>query len=370
VSALQTIVSQIREHGPMTLAEYMELALYDPEDGYYSRVRQRSGRQGDFFTNVDVGPLFGELLAVQFEEMWRVHLGRPSRFDIVEAGAGNGRLSRDVLDAALRQYPDFYDAIRLWVTDVSESARRSAECETLTDHTHRVAGCGPDIPRSVSGVIFANELLDAMPAHAVLMTPMGLQEIYVTEHDGRLAETEGPLSKPAIAEQIAASGGALQVGARAQVSLAASRWVHTAARSLVSGFLLLVDYGRPGNELYSAAHPAGTLATYRSHTAGQHWLTAPGEQDVTTHVDLTAIRLAAEAAGLQTLGMVDQTYFLSSLGLVDRLQTGDDRAALSRRLAAKTLMMPGGLGSTMKVMVFGRDISGPGLKGLTSGRLT
>ncbi len=363
-------MSHIREHGPITLAEYMDLALYDPEHGYYARARQRSGRRGDFFTNVDVGPLFGELLAVQFEEMWRVHLGCPARFDIVEAGAGNGRLSRDVLDAALSAYPGFYDAIRLWIIEASASAREAAEHENLVDHAARLSGYGPDIPPSVSGVIFANELLDALPAHAVVMTPEGLREIYVIERDGRLGETEGPVSDPAIAEQITASGGTLEVGGRAQVSLAASRWVHAAAQSLVSGFLLLVDYGRPGDELYSAAHPGGTIMTYRSHAAGQHWLTAPGEQDVTTHVDLTAVRLAAEAAGLRTLGIVDQTYFLSSLGLADRLQTGDDRRALARRLAAKTLVMPGGLGSTMKVMVFGRGVPGPVLKGLLSGRLT
>ena len=363
-------MARIRAHGPITLAEYMEVALYDPHHGYYARAGQRSGRAGDFFTSVDVGPLFGELLTVQFEEMWRVHLGEPARFDIVEAGAGNGRLSRDVLDAAQRDYPDFYRAIRLWVCERSETARRSAEHETLVDHAERLAGFGPDLPASVSGVILANELLDAMPAHAVVSTPEGLREIYVGERDGQLTETPGPLSDVAIAQQIEEIGATLPAGARAHVSLAASRWVDAAARALRSGFLVLVDYGRPGSELYSAAHPGGTLMTYRSHTARQHWLTSPGEQDITTHVDITAIVRAAEAAGLRTLGVVDQTYFLMSLGLADRLQTGDDRDAVTRRLAARTLMMPGGLGSTMKVMVFARHEAVPVLKGLTSGRLT
>jgi SAM-dependent MidA family methyltransferase len=368
---LESILSRIREHGPITVAEYMELALYDPSHGYYSRVAQRSGRDGDFFTSVDVGSLFGELLAVQFEEMWRVHLGRTPHFDIVEAGAGNGRLSCDVLDAARREHPEFYGAIRLWIVERSTPARRTALRETLIDHRDRVAGAGPDLPSSVSGVIFANELLDAMPAHAVRMTSGGLREIYVSEHEGRLVEAEGPLSDATIARQIAESGAILAEGARADVSVAASRWVESAARALTSGFLLLVDYGHPAAQLYSATHASGTLMTYRAHTAGSRtWLESPGQQDLTTHVDLTATTRAAEAAGLRTMGIVDQTYFLTSLGLADRLQTGDDRPALARRLAAKTLVMPGGLGSTMKVMVFARNTVTPGLSGLVSGRLT
>lgn len=371
VSALPTIVSRIREQGPMTLAEFMEIALYDPEHGYYASRERRSGRGGDFFTSVDVGPLFGELLAVQFEEMWRVHLGGPARFDIVEAGAGDGRLSRDVLDAAAREYPDFYRAVRLWVSERSVPARRTAVGVTLAPHADRIAGSGADLPSSVCGVIFANELLDAFPAHAVVMTTGGLREIYVTLDDDRLVETEGRLSDPALARQIAARGAALPPGARAEVSLAASHWVASAARSLTSGFLLLIDYGRAGRDLQGDAHPGGTLMTYRAHTAGStHWLEAPGEQDLTTHVDLTAIQLAADAAGLRTLGIVDQTYFLTSLGLADRLQPGDDRRALARRLAAKTLATPVGLGSTMKVMIFGRGAAGPALSGLAIGRLT
>lgn len=371
MSALDAVVSRIREHGPITLAEYMEIALYHPQHGYYAGAEQRSGRAGDFFTSVDVGPLFGELLAVQFEEMWRVHLGRPACFDLVEAGAGNGRLSCDVLDAAEREHPDFYRATRLWIVERSAAARRAAVHDTLTAHEQHVAGVGPDLPDSVQGIIFANELLDAMPAHAVVMTTEGLREIHVGLRDDALVEIQAPLSDPAVARQIAASGVTLPPGVRAEVSLAATRWVDAAARSLTSGFLVLVDYGRPGRELYSTAHPGGTLMTYRSHTAGsQHWLDSPGRQDLTTHVDLTAVRLAAEAAGLHTMGMVDQTYFLTSLGLADRLKTGDDRPSFARRLAAKTLVVPGGLGSTMKVMVFARHAAAPTLKGFVSGRLT
>jgi SAM-dependent MidA family methyltransferase len=134
---------------------------------------------------------------------------------------------------------------------------------------------------------------------------------------------------------------------------------------------VLIDYGHRAAELYSPTHAGGTLMAYHRHTAGRvDWLARPGEVDLTTHVDLTAVQLTAEAAGLRTLGVIDQTYFLTALGLAERLETGHDRAAVVRRLAAKTLVMPGGLGSTMKVAVFARGIEAPALKGLAGGRLT
>jgi SAM-dependent MidA family methyltransferase len=222
----------------------------------------------------------------------------------------------------------------------------------------------------VAGVIFANELLDAMPAHAVVMREEGLREILVAEREGVLREIEGPVSDPAIAAHFERVGVPLAQGSRAEISLAQVRWIEAAAASLQRGFLLLVDYGRPARELYSGQHPGGTLMSYRSHVASDDWLGAPGDVDLTTHVDLTAVQRAAERAGLEALGTVDQTYFLLSLGLAERLEAGDDRRALSRRMAAKTLIMPGGLGSTMKVMLFAKGVGRPGLRGLAAGRLT
>jgi SAM-dependent MidA family methyltransferase len=144
-----------------------------------------------------------------------------------------------------------------------------------------------------------------------------------------------------------------------------------ASRAIERGFLLLIDYGHHARELHSDTHRSGTLAAYRSHTAGAiHWLDEPGASDLTSHVNLTAVRDTAEGAGLRTLGLVDQTYFLLALGLAGRLDTGDDRRAVSGRLAARTLIMPGGLGSTMKVMVFSAGLDGAALKGLAGGRLT
>ncbi len=304
------IVSRIRDRGPLTVAEYMELALYHPEHGYYSRAAQRSGRKGDFFTSVDVGPLFGELIAAQLDEMWHV-LGAGA-FDLVEAGAGNGRLARDVLGAAARHHPDFYANVRLTLVERSPAAR-GAQRETLRPHLERLVYVHEDLPASIEGVIYANELLDALPVHVVTMRAEGVREIVVSERDGVLVEAEAGISDPAIVAHLPP----MDTGGRMEVGLAATTWVRSAAAALQRGFLLLFDYG---HDCDARAHPEGTLMAYRAHVAEpRNWLAAPGDTDLTAHVDLTALRRAAESAGLRTLALVDQTYFLLSLGLADRV---------------------------------------------------
>jgi SAM-dependent MidA family methyltransferase len=371
MSLLPLLVSEIRSRGPLTVAEFMELALNHPEHGYYAVAAQRSGRAGDFFTSVDVGPLFGGMLALQFAQMWDILRARGAEaFDIVEAGAGNGRLARDVMDRAARDFPEFYRCIRLTLVERSAAAR-AAQAATLAPHMARVEALGTTLPPRITGVIFANELLDAFPVHVVTRTAEGLREILVGERDGALLESLAPITRPAISEYLRDADITIRVGARIEVPLAASAWVGAAAAALREGFLLLVDYGQEACDLHSDAHPAGTLTTYRSHRAGGgEWLTDPGTRDLTSHVDLTAVRRTAERCGLVTLGLVDQTYFLLSLGLAEELETGHDRPAIRQRLAARTLIMPGGLGSTMKAMMFGKNVGAPQLRGTASGRLT
>ena len=369
MSALDVIRARIRTSGAITLAEFMEIALYHPEHGYYAGAPQRSGRAGDFFTSVDVGPLFGEMLAAQFVEM-HDRLAGAAVFDLVEVGAGNGRLTADVLDALASHHPATYQASRAWLVERSASARR-AQADVLEPHRSRIAGSSDALPQNVSGVIFANELLDAFPAHAVVTRGGRLREVFIADQGGRLVEIEGEPSVPELATHFERVGAALPEGVRAEISPGQRQWVVSAANALQRGFLMLVDYGHRAAQLYSTLHAGGTLMAYRSHTAGTvDPLADPGRSDLTTHVDLTAIERAAEEAGLTVLGAVDQTYFLTALGIMNRLAGGSDRMALSRRLAAKTLIMPGGLGSTMKVMVFSKGVECRTLQGLSAGRLT
>jgi SAM-dependent MidA family methyltransferase len=357
---------RIREGGPISFAEFMEISLYHPSLGYYAREAQKTGRAGDFFTSVDVGPIFGELLARQFAEMWRL-LG-PDTFDLVEAGAGSGRLSRDVLEATCRNDPEFYRATRLTLIEDSPAAR-AAQAEVLGPHAallDRSLSSLAGLQNPVRGVIFANELLDAMPTHAVAMGDEGLREVFVDYRDGRFVEVLGEPSTPRIAAYLARAGATLAPGWRAEVNLAAEDWIASAARSLAAGFLLVIDYGHQESELYAASHSAGTLTMFSRHTAKGD-LQAPGSCDITAHVDLTAVQRAAEAEGMTLLARLDQTYFMMGLGLDDLMNgpQGFDSASLHRRLALKTLMLPGGLGSTHKVLAFGRNVGAPRLRGVS-----
>jgi SAM-dependent MidA family methyltransferase len=223
------------------------------------------------------------------------------------------------------------------------------------------------LPESFAGVLLANELLDAMPVHQVVMREDGLREIYVESHDRQLRLREGALSTSRIADYLAALGVNLEPGWRAEISLAAIGWMREAARKLERGFIMAIDYGHEAAELYSVTHSAGTLTSFAHHrsagpeSAAAPWLRNPGEQDLTAHVDFTSVRRAAEAEGCATLGFLDQLYLLLAL-VTDRLPTLDAK----ERLALKTLVMPGGLGTTMKVLILGKHVGTRQLAGLSS----
>jgi SAM-dependent MidA family methyltransferase len=404
----------IRDRGPLTVAAFMELALYHPDYGYYARAAQRSGRAGDFFTSVDVGPIFGELLEIQIAEMATLLSGESrvpnpeSRFDLVEAGAGNGRLSADILTAARARHPAFYQSIRLHLVEASDEARR-AQRATLGDAAERLASSSDALPASFEGVLIANELLDAMPVHQVVMREDGLWEIYVSSksqvpsskssvtsrksqvsretqvsrdlrletrdsrletRDLELGTAEGPLSTLELQHYLDRVGVQLEAGWRVEINLRAVDWVRDAARRLARGFMILIDYGHEARELYSATHAGGTLTSFSGHrSAGVEalpdaaWLQQPGERDITAHVDFTSIRAAAEAEGMTTIAFLDQTYVL--MGLLAELS--DPQSAI-RNPQFKTLIMPGGLGSTHKVLILGKGVGTPALKACSFSR--
>ncbi len=261
----------------------MDFALYDDQFGYYARAAQRSGRAGDFFTSVDVGSLFGELLEVQLAEMrcLTAETAKQSEadvgFDLVEAGAGNGRLSADILRAAKQREPAFYESIRLHLVEASAAAR-GAQAATLAEVADRLKSSGPVLPDSFEGVLIANELLDALPVHQVVMREDGLREIYVTTNDERsasderrtpnaerLTTREGPPSTPELAAYLARLGVTLEPGWRVEINLRAVDWIRDAARRLRRGFIILIDYGHEARELYSPTHSHGTLTTFAGH---------------------------------------------------------------------------------------------------------
>jgi SAM-dependent MidA family methyltransferase len=378
-----SIVDLVRERGPLTVAAFMELALYDAGIGYYARAARRSGRAGDFFTSVDVGPIFGELIEIQLAEMAQILASSSSAdFDLVEAGAGNGQLAADILRAARRSDRSFYHRLQLHLVEASPLAR-AAQTSTLGEVGERLASSAGELPSSFQGAVLANELLDALPVHQVVMREDGLHEVYV--HAVRqtgggtsaaaLTTREGPLSTPALADYLARLKIALEPGWRVEINLRATEWMREAARRLRRGFIVIIDYGHDARELYSVTHAGGTLTTFARHTmAGPEapgevppWLDRAGDQDITAHVDFTSVRAAAEAEGMRTLGFLDQTYFLMGLltGGRESFAVSDTRIAalVIDALPLKTLLMPGGLGSTHKVLILGKDVGAPALRG-------
>jgi SAM-dependent MidA family methyltransferase len=358
------IAEQIRAGGPMPFADFMRECLYHPAHGYYSRASAR--RFGDYYTSVDVHPIFGRLLARQFAEMW-VLLGSPRPFVLVESGAGVGRLAGHILDFSARALPEFYSAMEYAAVEHS-GARRGEHAARLANHAAagRVSSAG-ELPRAISaGCIFSNELLDALPVHRVYLENGTLREIYVGFESGKFTEVLGKPSNPALGQYFMEQGVTLAEEQQAEVCLESCDWIENAGRSLERGFVLTIDYGHEARALYDEHHNRGTLLAYRDHTVSENLLEAPGEQDLTSHVNFTAVDLWGRRAGLVRTGLVTQSQFLVALGrgneFADLYEPGQtEMEKLRARLLLKNLIHPEGLGEKFQH----KGISSPALTGLS-----
>ena len=348
------LAERIRRYGPITFAEYMREALYHPLHGYYSKPE--AARFADYYTSVDVHPIFGRLLARQLAEMWE-QMGRPGKFVLVEVGAGVGRLARHILEFVKKKLPDFYLAMHY--VAVERSPLRS---EQLAIRLSDFVGEGKceaavEIPMRIEeGCIFSNELLDALAVHRVLQKEGKLQEMYVTHDGAKFGEMAQPLSTCAISDYFASQHIGFQEGQQAEAGLEACDWIAEIARRLGRGFVLTIDYGHEAADLFNAHHMAGTALAYRGHQANEEFYVAPGEQDLTAHVNFTALRQWGERAGLETVGLTSQTAFLLALGkgneFDDLYEDGmDDKERLRARLLLKTLIFPEGMGERFQVLI-------------------
>ena len=347
------LLERIRRDGPLTFAAFMDACLYHPEHGYYSQARSARG-VGDYFTSPDVGPLFARLLLTQLREMWDA-LGRPPRFDLVECGSGRGRLAGQLLSAP--QFTgQFAQAARLTLVETSSTLR--AEVAANVGSKTVVADTLPRV--GVVGCIFSNELLDALPVHRVVQRGAGLSEIYISAAGDELREVEAELSSPALVDYMEKYGASLEDDQFAEINLKALKWLAKAAAALERGFLLTIDYGYRARELYGPAHRRGTLLAYRQHRAEENWLEAPGEQDLTSHVNFTALEQRGHELGLTTLGLVPQSSFLLSLVRASGIEQMD--AATRRQLIQ--LIHAEGMGETFKVLIQARNMAGTMLTGL------
>jgi SAM-dependent MidA family methyltransferase len=365
------IHAEIERDGPITFARFMELALYDPLGGYYRAAAARPGRGGDFLTAPETHPIFGAALARGLTDVWQ-RLDRPEPFVLREYGAGTGTLALTILAGLERDRSPL--ASRLLFEPIEVEPRR------LEAIAGRLAAAGqadrravPETSgRPIHGVVFANEVLDALPTHRVIGRDSRLREVFVDSRDGHFVDVEGDPSTPSLADRLGADGVSLIDGQRAEVCLALEPWIAAAAAGLGRGLLLLIDYGYPAAELY---HPIrrrdGTLRAYLRQRVHADPYTHVGRQDLTAHVDVSAIERAALSAGLSHLGTTTQAEFLVGLGVQDLLQAiqAEPTTTLQDYLAVRSSLMrlldPGAMGR-FRVMGFGRDWpEGPPLAGFT-----
>jgi len=350
----ESLIEQIESQGRISFAEYMEACLYHPQFGYYTRADLSERR--DYITSVDVTPLFGRLLARQFHEMWTL-LGRPQPFVLAEAGAGTGQLAKQVMDCARESLGEFYAALR-YVAVERSAVRRIAQAKNLEYHIASGRFCSrEELPAEISnGCIFSNELFDAFAVHRVLRVGGELREVYVTHLQSGFCEERGPLSSIAITEYFDAQEITLREGQMAEVNLAACTWIEEAARRLHRGFLLTVDYGHQAQQLYDERHIRGTLLAYDRHRASEEFYRAPGAQDLTSHVNFTALDLWGHRGGLMRSGFTSQTNFLLSLAKHSNFEDIENPSLsehdkTAARSLFKTLIHPEGMGETFKVLI-------------------
>jgi SAM-dependent MidA family methyltransferase len=363
---IELIRDRIRESGPVSFAWFMEQALYHPQFGYYASGRCEIGRRGDYFTNVSVGRLFGDLLAAQFLEIWS-KLGETRDFVIVEQGAHHGELAADVLSAVRDSAPDFFSALCYWIVEPFVPLR-DRQRQTLAHFDDKVVWReSVDALEPFVGVHFSNELLDSFPVHLIcscgpVARPLStksdqpwLEKCVGLEND-QFVWLEEPIADPRLQAAVQRLP-ARPAGYTTEVNLSALDWIDHIAAKLTRGYLLAVDYGYPRDEFYAADRTSGTLQIRSKHRA----LTSPfesiGAADISAHVEWTSLAERAEQQGLRISGFTDQHHFLTGI-LFAKPELLEHRHPKTAR-ALRTLLHPEMLGRTFQVLALAKDVAPP-----------
>jgi SAM-dependent MidA family methyltransferase len=390
VTLRQKIEQEIRERGPIPFSRYMELCLYDPDLGYYSRNAEQFGKAGDFYTSSDVHAVFGRLLTRQFDEMWRA-LGSPAQIEILELGPGRGLFAQDVLDWSEKKFPDFFRALHYRLVETSFvlrkrlqatlerhfSAGKASLCSASSNLGEGTTSVVPNkaaqaraLAPEVPVIVFANEFFDALPVE--VLSPQG--ELRISEKDGRLVEAWNVASPEAL-EFLDRYSVHPEDGERIEASLIARCYMSLIAATVKRGFMIAIDYGYTRQEQLAGRH-RGTIATYRQHSESANPYEAPGEQDITAHVNFTALTAAAEQGGMQVQPLLTQSQFLLGIGehnqfadAFEECRLPQERAKIALQL--KHLITPTGMGESFHVLIASKGIDTERvsrLSGLTFGK--
>jgi SAM-dependent MidA family methyltransferase len=371
----QRIEQEIRKHGPIPFSRFMELCLYEPDLGYYSRNAEQFGKAGDFYTSSDVYAVFGRLLARQFDEMWRA-LDSPEQIELIELGPGRGLFAQDVLNWSEKKFPGFFRALRYELAESSPALRQRIK-ETLRHHiesgkaelaaldSHDKASA-PDTPT----IVFANEFFDALPVE--ILSAKG--SLRIDARDGHFIET---WTQPSHDELEFLDRYSIHADSheRIEAPLAAQQSMERIAASIRQGFLIAIDYGYTREEQLAGRH-RGTLKAIRQHSVSEDPYEAPGEQDITADVNFTALAAAANKHGMQTHELVTQSQFLMGVGEANQFADAFEECRLSQErakvaLQLKHLVTPAGMGESFQVLIASKGVEQErieSLSGLNFGR--
>lgn len=362
------IAREIAERGPIPFSRYMELCLYHPQLGYYSRPQEKFGKAGDFYTASDVHAVFGRLLARQFDEMWR-RMGSPVPLELVELGPGRGLFMADAIAWAKRKFPDFHAAAQYVLAEQSPALQRvlRERFAELISRGKLQVGALDDLYRSTcftDAILFANEFFDALPVEVLAAEG----QVYVDIRAGRFVETLRSPS-PELHSYVDRYSVRPEPGERIEAPLVAIATMRDLARQMQRGILLIVDYGYTRQEQLAGRH-RDTLMTFRRHTASADPYQAPGEQDITAHVNFTALRAAGEAAGMDFLALVTQSQFLLGIGEANQFADAFEdcrqpQESAKVALQLKHLVAPAGMGESFHALVMSK-----GLQKETAARLS
>ena len=349
--------------GRISFARFMELCLYHPQHGYYNSPRTKLGKQGDFYTNMHLGPVYARILARHFLASWET-LGKPARFDLVEMGPGDGQFARELLPRVRQRFPDFAATLRY--TAVEQSPRLRASLEQALAVTGAPFQVLPDLPENsaITGCILGHEFFDALPVHILVWRGGKWQERFVGLgglHDDDLVWREDdpsdwnliPEAEKRFEDDLPAE--AREDGWQAEVSPAAASWAAKLSGALVRGELLVIDYGYTLDEWRLGRFREGSAMGYREHRASTDLLATPGDQDLTAHVNFDLLLEAIpKDAGKPDIRLRSQSRFLIEVGEADQfadvfLDCSGENERLQRTRQLKSLILPEGMGTTFQV---------------------
>jgi len=352
-----------RQGGAISFARYMEQVLYAPGLGYYSAGKRKFGAAGDFITAPEISPLFSRCLARQCRQVLEVVAGG----EILEFGAGTGTMAAEILRALAE-----WDCLpaRYLILDISADLRE-AQQQTLQEQVpgllDRVEWL-ETMPDRFRGVVLANEVLDAMPVHRVVFGAAGPCELQVTRNNKggftwrHQALEEGPLRQQLTAIMAEVGADTFEEGYVTEINLAAGDWLRSLAAIFQQGLILLIDYGFPRREYYHPDRSGGTLMCHYRHRAHDDPLILPGLQDITAHVDFTAVAETAVDAGLTVAGYTTQAHFLLGCGLPDLLEQARDQHLphqITMNQQVKKLTLPHEMGELFKCIALTQGLEIP-----------